>query len=145
MQAMAEPARGGDVVVIGNRCVLIGMGERARPAAIERRAARPFGARVIAVPVPERRSSMGVRPRAAGRAAFRDRQRPLRGRARAVRRLQQHAPDRARRRRRLRAQRRHQARLCHAGIEVVTIPAPELGRGRGGPRGMSCLIERDPL
>jgi arginine deiminase len=30
---------GGDILVIGNRCVLIGMGERTRPAAVERLAA----------------------------------------------------------------------------------------------------------
>jgi arginine deiminase len=36
------------------------------------------------------------------------------------------------------------AQLERAGIEVVRIRGSELGSGRGGPRCMSCPIERDP-
>jgi arginine deiminase len=37
------------------------------------------------------------------------------------------------------------AQLERAGIEVIRIPGSELGSGRGGPRCMSCPIQRRPL
>ena len=37
------------------------------------------------------------------------------------------------------------SRLEEAGVEVVALSGSELGSGRGGPRCMSCPIERDEV
>lgn len=61
---LGGPARfeGGDVLVLGNGCVLVGMGERTKPAGVERLARALFRAgsarRVIAVDMPSQRSTM---------------------------------------------------------------------------------------
>ena len=101
------------------------------------------GADATASPAPARRRRRTRRRRCSTRSpppsaspqlrALRDRRRPLRGRARAVGRRQQRAGDRAGRRRRLRAQRRHQ----HA-------PAPGGHRGHHDRRRRARARPRRP-
>ncbi|MGN6326032.1 arginine deiminase [Pseudolysinimonas sp.] len=58
----AAATEGGDILVIGNRSVLIGMGERSTPAGIERLASRLFATgqadRVIVVAIPRSHATM---------------------------------------------------------------------------------------
>jgi arginine deiminase len=188
---------GGDVLVLGRGAVMVGVGGRTRPAAVEALAERLFAAgaarRLIAVPLPPERarSHLDTILTMVDRDAFTV-DPELKGSLRAITlapgrdgvaieredelfatvarvldvpliRLIDTGGDHTRSEREqwdggnnvlalapgvVVAFERNVAtniRLRHDGIEVIAVEGFELGRGRKGPRAMSCPLERDAL
>ncbi|MFA9444227.1 arginine deiminase [Egicoccus sp. AB-alg6-2] len=189
---------GGDLLVVGDRGLAVGMSERTSPAGVEALATALFDAgvvdRVLAVDLPKVRAAMhldtivtqvdvdafityptmtaslrsyAVTPRPGGGIHVAERQGFVQGLAWAAGLDHARAIEPALGSVRAEREQWNDANntlavspgvvvayernvatneiLETAGVTVHTIPSYELPRGRGGPRCMSCPVQRDPL